>query len=473
MITVTINGIDRSSTVVFNSIRKTDTLNQEVDTLELTTRKYGSITYVPTVGHEIVVTNGATTIFGGVIVRITESVKASKIIEYKVQCNDYSQYLRRKLVTERYENMTVLAIITDIKTNYASDFTVANVAVGPTIESISFNRLTVAECLQKLADAISYVWYVDYDQDIHFFAKNTELAPFDITDTSSNYIYNSLEIVEDLTQLKNSVLVQGGESTSASPRTETYTGNGTKVEYPLANKFAELPVVTVNSVAKTVGTEYLDDDGSFQCMWNFNEKYIRFTSGNTPANGHAITIAATYLVPIVVRVPAPASIASFGTYEFAITDKSIVSQQEAIDRALAELQVYQNQIYDGKFRTYVDGLRSGQVININSTQRGKNIDVLIQSVSVRMRDPIGTSFEYDVTFATLKSIGIIEYLQRQLRDREIVIDDQETLLNYFQIEDSMGLTDSLDTPSTNSPPYVYGPTGGSGNVGKWNFATWG
>lgn len=473
MITVTINGTDRSSSVVFNSLRKTDTLNQEIDSLDFTVTKYGSLTYVPAIGHEVVVTNGATTLFGGVIMRINETVKASKIVEYKITCNDYSQFLKRKLVTERYENMTVLAIITDIKTNYASDFTVANVSTGPTIESISFNRLTVAECLQKLADAISYVWYVDYDQDIHFFAKNTELAPFDITDTSSNYIYNSLEIVEDLTQLKNSVLVQGGESTSASARTETYTGNGTKVEYPLANKFSEVPAVTVNSVAQTVGTEYLDDDGSFDCMWNFNEKYLRFTSGNTPANGHAITIAATYLVPIVVRVPAPASIASFGIYEFAITDKSIVSQQEAIDRALAELQVYQNQIYDGKFRTYESGLRSGQVININSTQRGKNIDVLIQNVSVRMRDPLGVSFEYEVAFATLKSIGIIEYLQKQLRDREIIVDDQETLLNYLQVDDTIGMTDSLGTPTTDSCPYVYGGTGATGNVGRYGFATYG
>lgn len=468
--TVTINSVDRTSSVAFNSIKKTDNLNQQVDTLELTIKKYGALTYVPTIGHEVVVADGSTTIFGGVIIRITEMVRAANILEYKVVCNDYSQYLKRELVTERYEGMTVFDIVDDIITNYTSGFTTTNVATGPTIESISFNRLTVADCLQKLANAISYVWYVDEDQDIHFFAKNTEAAPFNLSDSSANYVYDSLEITEDLTQIKNSVLVQGGEMESASSRTETFTGDATRVHFALANKFAETPVVVVGGVAKTVGTEFLDDDASFQCMWNFNQKYIRFTAGNTPAGAAAITVTAIYLIPIVVRVPAPASIASFGEYQFAITDKSILSQQEAIDRALAELTAYQNQLYDGKFTTRTAGLRSGQVITINSTQRGKNIDVLIQSVVTTMREPTGASFNYEVKFATLKNIGIIEYLQNQLRSKEVIVDDQETLLNYLTLSDTVGYSDALAAPVTDSPPYVYGPSGG--NTGRWGFATY-
>lgn len=471
MITVTINSVDRTSSVKFNSIKKTDTLNQQVDILEFIVRAYGSLTYVPSLNHEVVVDRDGTTIFGGVIVRILETVKASKLLEYQVICSDYSQYLKRELVTERYENMTTQAIIADIVTNYTSGFTTASVVVGPTIESISFNRLTVADSLQKLADAIGYVWYVDYDRDIHFFPKNTEVAPFNLTDSSSNYVYDSLSITEDLTQLRNSVLVQGGESVSSGPRTETLVADGDNDQYNLVNKFSEKPAVTVDAVAQTVGLEFIDSDASFDCMWNFNEKYLRFTSGNVPTAAQVIEATQTYLIPIVVRVPSPASIATFGIYEFAITDKSIVSQQEAIDRALAELTSYQNQLYDGSFVTREDGLRSGQVININSTQRGKNIDVLIQSVSVRMRDPSGDSMDYEVKFATLKNIGIIEYLQNQLRSKEIIVDDQDTLLNYLQFSDTGTLSDSLATPTTNSPPYVYGPS--AGNVGRWNFATWG
>lgn len=471
-IVVTIDGTDRTSSVVFNSLRMTDTLNQQTDLLEFKVRKYASLTYVPALGDEVVVTRNGTTIFGGVVVRITEGLRSAKILEYIVTCNDYSQFLKRELATERYESQTVQDIIDDLVATHTTDgFTTTNVVGALTIGSISFNRLNVADCLQKLADAISYVWYVDYDKDIHFFPKNTEVGDA-LSDTSANYIYDSLEIIEDLTQLRNVILVQGGERESDAPRTELFSGDATRTQFALANKYASLPTVEVGGVAQTVGVEFLDDDGSFDCMWNFNEKYIRFTAGNTPASAtNNIEVSGIYLYPIVVSVPNNASIAEFGRYEFSITDKSIRSQDEAIRRAVAELQSYQNELYEGSFRTYDDGFRSGQIISINSTQRAKSIDVLIQSVRATMRDPLGENLEYEVKFATLKSVGIIEYLQNQLRSREVIVDDAETLLNLYSFtSDTLATSDTLDPPTDDAPPYVW--AGAGGNEMVWGYFTW-
>lgn len=467
---VTIDGTDRTSSVDYGSFRKRDILNQQVDTCQFDIKKYGSLTYVPTVGDEVSVTRDGSTIFGGVVARINEKIKASTILTYRVECIDYSQYLKRHLVTERYENMTVSAIVADMVTNYTTagdGITKTNTTSTLTIESITFNRLTVADSLQKLADAINYVWYIDYDKDIHFFSKNDELAPFSLSDSSNNYIYNSLEIVDDMTQIKNKVLVQGGEIVSSNTRTEEFDGDGTKDIFRLANKFSSKPTVTVGGTSQTVGTEFLDDDASFDCMWNFNEKYLRFTAGNIPASGtNNVDVTGNYLYPIVVNVPSPASQNIYGTYEFAIFDKSIRSQSEAIERAKAELLSYKNQIYDGQFRTYTDGLRSGQVLTINSNQRNKAIDVLIQSVTAVMRDPLGTKLEYTVKFATMKNIGIIEYLQNQLRSKEVIVDDQETILSFNELSDTVGTSDTLSAPTASTGPYVYG-------TATWGYATWG
>jgi len=307
---------------------------------------------------------------------------------------------------------------------------------------------------------------VDYDKDIHFMPRNTENAPFNLSDTSGNYIYNSLEIIEDLTQVKNSVLVQGSEVVSATTRTEEFDGDAVRDIFRLANKFSSLPTVSVGGVAQTVGVEFLGDDTLFDCMWNFNEKYIRFTAGNIPASGtRNVDVTGNYLYPIVVKVPSPASQAIFGTYEFAITDKSIRSQAEAIERAKAELLSYKNQLYEGQFRTYNDGLRSGQILTITSTQRGKAIEVLIQSVSATMRDPLGDQLEYTVRFATMKSIGIIEYLQSQLASKEVIVDDQETLLTFNQLADTAGTSDSLAAPTFTTGPYQW-------DSAEWGYATW-
>ena len=472
---VTIAGTDRTSSIVFNTLRKTDNLNQQADTCEFVVRKYGSLTFVPYSGQEVVITRDGVRIFGGVILRVIEQVEASTVLKYRVQCTDYAQYLKRQLVTERYEDQTVAAIIADLVATYTSDgFTTDSVVGTLTIKSISFNRLTVADCLQKLADAISYVWYVDYDKDIHFFPKNAEAAPFALSDTAGNHIYNSLEIVDDLSQIRNSVLVQGGEAVSATTRTEVFSGDGTRVQFPLANKFASLPTIEVDGNPQTVGVEYLNDDASYDCMWNFNEKYVRFTAGNTPSDDiNNIEVTGQYLYPIVVSVPSPASQAEYGVYEHAVTDKSIRSQAEAIARAQAELRRYQNELYEGSFRTYRDGLRSGQIITIASAQRSRNIDVLIQSVTARMRDPLGEKLEYEVQFATLKSIGIIDYLQSQLRSKEVIVDDLETLLNFFELADTAGTTDSLATPTTSIGPYVWSnDEGTTPNKLVWGYGTW-
>ena len=472
--TVLVNAVNRTQYIVFNSVKKTDNLNQQVDNLEFMVRKYGSVNFVPNIGEEVVITNAGATVFGGVIVRITETTKASKIIEYKITCNDYSQYLRRNIVTERYTGTTLFAIIADLMTTYTTGFTYTGIAGDFVIESFAFNRITVAECLQKLADALSYSWYVDYNKNLHFFPKNTELAPFNLTDTSGNYIFNSLEIVEDISQLRNKVLVEGGEAVSTTTRIEYFESDGITATIPLANKFSSSPTVLVGATTKTVGVEFLDDDALFNVMWNFNEKYIRWTTGNIPATASQFSVSALFLFPIVVSVSASESIAEFGEYEFAIKDKTIKSRNEAIDRAVAELDSYKDTLYEGQFKTYTNGLRSGMVININSTQRGKNVDVLIQSVQTKMRDPIGNSFEYKVKFATLKSIGIIEFLQAQLLNDDIIEGDDETLLNYFPFNDEVAMTDAIATPVASTGPYIWAASAVSTETKRlrWGYGTW-
>lgn len=469
-VTITIAGTDRSSSVVFGpgTPRMVDNINQKTDTFEFKVRKVRPTDHVPELGQEVVVERDGTTIFGGVIVRILEQPERSPLVlEYAITCADYAQYLKRELVTERYENMTVAAIIEALVADYTSDgFTTTNVVGTQTIASIAFNRITVSDCLQKLADALAYVWYVDYDKDIHFFPKNTETGPA-LTDTSGNYIATSLVIEEDLSQLRNVVVVQGGERISETARTEVFSGDGTKDTFALANRYDSVPAVEVGGVPQTVGIEFLDSDASFDCMWSFQEKSLRFTAGNVPASGtNNIVVSGTYLYPIVVNVMSKASIAEFGRYEFAITDKSIRSQDEAVTRALAELASYQAELQEGSFRTYEDGFRSGQVITITSALRQKSLSVVVQSVRAGMRDPNGESFEYLVTFATLKTVGIIDYLQTELRSREVIIDESETILSFIDLADTVATSDTLDAPLATTGPYQWGSC-------HWGYFTWG
>jgi hypothetical protein len=467
MIEILINSVDKKDDIILNTFSIKNNINNKTDECQFTIRKTTSHSYVPELNDEVVVTNNSVNIFGGFIVRINTVSNTNTEVLYEVQCSDYSVYLKRKLVIDRYENETVKDIIDDLLTNYADEaITTDNVSINKVLTSIAFNGLTVAECLDKLADLLNAYWYIDNDKDIHFFYKNTEEAPFDLTDTSSNYIYNTLKIEEDITQLKNRVTVRGGSNPSDTNRIELIVSQDDDQDiFPLGYKFASLPVVKVNDVAVTVGTEYLTDDLTVQCQWSFQEKSIRFTSGNIPTSGDIITIEGKILIPVIVRISNNASISDFGVFEYQINDPTIKSNDQAIERAISELNSYSNEIHDGSFRTYNDGLKAGQLININSTLRGKNIDAIIQSVSIRPHDK--DNFVYAIDFATTKTLGIIEWLQKRLKDEDITEDEQETLLKYFMIEESFSFTDEVVDITITSPPYVYDDPDAN-----WNFSTW-
>lgn len=471
---LTIDGVDKSSIVEWKTLRKRDRVNEKTDTLSFTIKKYGDRTYRPEVNKEVILTHNGTKVFGGVTVVVNVRTER-KIVYYEVECKDYSQYLNRKLVTERYEDQTVAYIINDLLNLYASDFTDNNVVGTLTIKSVAFNRITVGEAIKKLAAITNYSWYVDYDKDIHFFPKAEEVAPFALSDSSGNYVFDSLQIQEDISQIKNSILVEGGDVTSDSTRTKTHDGDGSKDIFDTVYKFSGKPTVTVDSVVQTVGTEYIDDDADYDCMWSYNEKYVRFTDGNIPAAGtDNVELEGYPKFPILVAVPAPSSISVYGTYEHTIKDKTIRTTDEAIERAKAEIQAYGEQLKEGSFRTYEDGLRSGQVMTINSTVRDISTQVMIQSVNFKTRDSNGDSIEYDVQFATLRSLGIIDYLLSRLDDEELTEGESETLLTYLQETGQIEVTDTIGTPTTSTGPYVYSNDAGTTpNAATYSRSTYG
>jgi hypothetical protein len=438
-LTVNVNSTDRTDYIAWPSFRKEDIINSQVDTLAFETKKYGSKDWKPEVGDEIEVLDGSDYVFAGVIVQVAESIEG-RLLKYRVMAKDWTHYLDRTHVIDRFENQTVDQIISYINTNYLSGFTIVNVNCSIEIESIAFNRMPVSKCLQMLAEQVNYNWYVDYEKDIHFFSKNTEAAPFGLTDTNGKYIFKSLKITDDLSQIRNRVFVEGGEVVGNS-RTEYFTGDGTKDNFALANKFKNAPTVTVGGVAQDVGIDYLNQDADYDVLWNYQEKYIRFV--NPPADTAAIEVAGIPLYSIVVQVQDDASILEYGAYEFAKVDKTIESDEQAKQFAISQLEAYSNKIQEGGFQTYESGLRSGQIINIDSDIRGISENFLIQRVSLAMRGP--SDGIWTVELATMRTIGIIEFLQKLLLDqaKQIKLNEDIVLKKYYIDHKTINVTEEI------------------------------
>lgn len=421
MIILKINGTDRSSLVVRDSLEINQILTSQVDTAVFLLRKYGSRTVVPNVGDDVGIYQDTTKIFGGTITTVNESeISSADGLVYEVRVTDYTFLLDSKLVSETYSSQTIAYIINDLITKYASGFTSVNVSSTFTITKIVFNQVPISQCIKRLADVLRYDWYVDENKDIHFFSKFTNSAPYNLTDTSGNYVNETLERTIDGTQIANTVKVRGGEYDGAT-YTDKITVNGSNSKtFVLPYKFSNL-AITVNGVSKTVGIDNIDSFPAKDVLYNFTEKIIRFNAVLT--DGDQIQFSGNPKVPVLAIASDPASIALYGVKEKLIRDTTIQDLSVARKRAGAEVDTFKDPISNLKFDTYTAGLRTGMVINLTSTNRSTNTDFIISTVNFKARTL--NDFTYSVEVVTTRQFGLIELLQQLLLPDPQQADDAE------------------------------------------------
>jgi hypothetical protein len=464
---ITINSIDRSSSIEWTTLKIKDYLDDKPTTCSFVVKKYGTTkTYKPTLTHEVIITFNGTKIFAGLIVKIRDTVSSGKMQKYYVNCIDYTRYLSRRLIPDTFSSQTVNQIIASLVTDYFGDDSITdnNVSCAETVDDIRFDYARGDECIRRLAELFNYHWYIDYDKDIHFFAKGDEVAPFNISDNSKNYVYNSLEIIEDDTQIKNVVYVRGTDYLGSS-YTDIQEADGQLNSFRTSYKLKNIQVwvdAGAGYVAKTVGVDGIDAAGDYDCLYNFNEKTIKFPDATKPAATDKIKYTGDPYLPIITKMNDRPSQSIYGKYEYKILDKRIKSKQSARDRAEAELQSFKDSLVDAKFRTIESGLRAGQQITINLTDRGINGTYIIKSVSFAMRTAY--TFYYSVELMSTVTLGVIEFLQKLMSDiydrtKFLVEESDDTIVdlimnvterNKIQIEMTINNTKKLLTESLRS-----------------------
>ncbi len=119
--------------------------------------------------------------------------------------------------------------------NGLDSFTLRNVQPTSSIVNYRAANEKPTSFMQKLSQAFSFSWYVDYERDIWFFGENNIPSPFNIDTTSNNF--SVLKVDVDTTQLGNRIIINGGEINQNTPYSQVIQGDGIVREWPLANKF--------------------------------------------------------------------------------------------------------------------------------------------------------------------------------------------------------------------------------------------
>jgi len=449
---ILIDGEDRTACIYHKTVVIVDEARDKPSTLKCTFIDNDGLGN-PGLEEEIIITLEGTTIFGGYILSADINTLGNGNTIMKLECLDYSRDLDRLLVKESYQDMTDLAIITDIVERYCPDsgITAVNVVEGVTISQITFNYMTPSACLSKICDLTGRSWYIDYAKDIHYFTASAPSAPFNIDDASANYW--DLSIRKDNTNIRNRVYVRGGTYLSDEVSI-SMVADGEQTVFNLPEKPSDI-TVKEDTVAKTVGIKNIDDPADYDYLVNYQEKYIEATVA--PVADVVINVLFKYYIPVLVAVQDEDSIDDVGVFEFPIFDNTIRDVQQARDRAAAEISDYKNTIIDGIFHTTVDGFRAGQYVNINVADLDVNADYYIQKV---VAHSLGSGqFIYDIYVGSANKIGIIKFLLKMLEADKNYLDisDDEYVDELFAVDsDNLTVVDSITAADLVEPPFTYG-----------------
>lgn len=453
MISFLINGIERKDKVEAYTLDIQKTISKKRNSCSFEVVTHSGDSFLPRLGQEVVITDNGTKIFAGIIINYESKSTGKGILRHNIECQDYIRLLDRRLVPDRFTNQTVNEIITFLKENYfPSDITINNVNCPVNITTASFNYKPISTVLEELAKRTGYEWYIDYDKDLHFFQRESNTAPFEINDDDGSYRVNSLTIRKDNSQIRNAIVVRGGEYDGANFTSEI-EANGTDFIFNVGYKFADFRA-TLTADPLSVGVDYLNDPNDYDALHNYNEKLLRFKQEDTPTAGSILRVSGRPRLPVIVQYRSDQHINAMisaeggsGIYEYLIKDTNIKSKEEARERARVEIEGYGESLIEGDFTTLTSGLEAGQKIKINSSLFGINEYYIIQSVSIKQHTH--DSFIYNVKLISKRTFDLIDILKNLiLKDTDnIKIDENEVIDLVRGVDENFTMSESFTVQS--------------------------
>lgn len=455
---LTIAGVERWDDLELGSLQIRQELTFTIDTCSFSL-KGGR----PTEGEEVIIEQDGVRKFGGVIVRpeLSRTFDDKSLKVYKVDCNDYTALIDRRLVVETYENKTADWIVKDIAAKYCPGFTVAGVQPGaPNVEKIIFDYVRPSECFKRLCNYVGWHWQPDYFKDIQFFNAQALATPAPLALAPGGpFVFGRHGVNTD--GLRNRIYVRGGTMLS-DPQTLEWKADG-------AARIWNLPwgphncTFRVGGTAKTLGIENIDEEGTKNYYLNFTEKYIRADAATvTPAAGTTLSLTAAQdidVITVVEDISSQLAIAAIqggdGVYEHVIVDDKLITIEAAEAAGQADLREHANPRVQGSFQTETEGWAPGQIVDIQLPDRSVSGQYLVQRVTLtpRLASPSLWTSKIDYGGRLFSIADVLAALVSAQQQKDT---GATGILNKFVYgSDTAGLLDELAV-TTRALPFVCG-----------------
>jgi hypothetical protein len=459
-VSVRINHIPKRDIIKTRTVSAELIKSKQVNTFQFAINKTPN-KYVPQADDVVHFISDSKSYFGGKIIQPGGENLGGILEEGRFTCKSHAHTLDRQLVNRTFADESLKSIIKTILNNDTDgSFTMRKVPdATPKLKSVQFNYENPSQVFKTIHERIGWEWRVDPYKDIESFERaQGSQAAFNIDDSSGNYEWRTLNSQEKLENIKNSIIVRGGErklDIAKADARDTFDADGTQNLFPLGYPYNfDQMTVELNGTEQSLGRDEVDDPANFQVLYNKSQDFIRFTT--KPSAGDTVTVYGEAIIPILARATDDISVSRWGTFEDIIIDKTITTTEEAHDRAQEELNKYTGLKFEGQFKTKEPGLNVGDTLHLDSLKRDINVDVVINRIFVEMDTPNIPIFTVEVT--ETKSIEftdiMIDLIKRDKKN--IDISDEEKLQRLLTVDDEIISFVENTNVNVSSQPYVYG-----------------
>lgn len=389
-IAVTINDVDKTSSLLKDSVFVRLQLNNKGSIAELKFKNYDP----PERGQVEIYVNG-TIVYGGFIVRKSASllgVKNSADVIWSVECKDWSEVLEIPRINQAYSSQSDRIIIASLfgiafdETGFDFDAS-TDVATLDSAVDITFTDVSLSEALNLLAKKVGASWFIKPDKKIYWFSKSSPTAAsFSISSspnqtTSFGFLNNSLSYQVDSSTIVNQVKIVNGAVSNGEKLYESNVGTGSQKTFALGEIPNSVAYVGWNDglgsyssygsfIGYAPGDKLKSAGGNYLVVVDPVAKTISVEgpSGLAPANYTGIEVQYYKKELITTTVDDLTSQSLFGIFPYSIEGKEFSNSEAAT--ALANSILAQNAYGKTslKFDTTKYGLMPGQLLSVDISE---------------------------------------------------------------------------------------------------------
>jgi hypothetical protein len=211
---MTINGVDKTAFVLYDSLTIRDVLNQP-KTCTFTTVNG----YQPPAAATLIISRGPNRFFAGSLTSVQPfyvGAMTATNVQWAVSAINFNFLLRRRRPFKVYAGVSATTVAQDLVASFSSTFTTVHVQASLPAVTIAFDGTRdLPACLSALCALIGGYWYVDEYRDVHLFLAESGSTPDPIDDHNTSALLDPpLTTAVDYSQIRTRDYVKGAGTTA-------------------------------------------------------------------------------------------------------------------------------------------------------------------------------------------------------------------------------------------------------------------